>query len=56
MNPSSSVASHLQPRYRQELAINVLSKQESISHIAKQEQVSRKFLYQGVRVASDTAD
>ncbi len=51
MNPSSSVASGLQPRYRQELAINVLSKQETISHIAKQEQVSRKFIYQQKRIA-----
>lgn len=37
MNPSSSVASALQPRHRQELAINVLSKQEPISQIAQQE-------------------
>ncbi len=44
MNPSSSVASGLQPHHCQELAINVLSKQEPISQIAKQEQVSRKFL------------
>ncbi len=51
MNSSSSVASGLQPRYRQELAINVLSKQEPISHIAKQEQVSRKFLYQQKAIA-----
>ncbi len=28
MNSSASVASRLQPRYRQELAINVLSKKE----------------------------
>ena len=51
MNPSSSVASALQPRHRQELAVNVLSKQESISQIAKQEQVSRKFLYQQKAIA-----
>lgn len=51
MNPSSSVASALQPRHRQELAINVLSKQESVSQIAKQEQVSRKFLYQQKAIA-----
>ena len=51
MNPSSSVASALQPRHRQELAINVLSKQESVSQIAKQEQVSRKFIYQQKAIA-----
>ena len=51
MNPSSSVASRLQPRYRQELAINVLSKKEPISQIANQEQVSRKFLYQQKAIA-----
>ncbi len=51
MNSSSSVASGLQPRYRQELAINVLSKQEPISHIAKQKQVSRQFLYQQKAIA-----
>ena len=51
MNSFSSVASALQPRHRQELAINVLSKQESVSEIAKQEQVSRKFLYQQKAIA-----
>lgn len=51
MNSSSSVASRLQPRYRQELAINVLSKKEPISQIANQEQVSRKFLYQQKAIA-----
>ena len=56
MNPSSSVASRLQPRYRQELAINVLSKQEPISHIAKQEQVSRKFLYQQKAIAQQALE
>ena len=51
MNPSSSVASGLPSHHRQELAINVLSKQEPISHIANQEQVSRKFLYQQKAIA-----
>jgi phosphopentomutase len=51
VNPSSSVASALQPHHRQELAINVLSKQESVSQIAKQEQVSRKFIYQQKEIA-----
>ncbi len=51
MNPSSSVASGLQPLHRQELAVKVLSKREPISHLAKQEQVSRKFLYQQKAIA-----
>ena len=46
MNPFSSVASRLQSAQRQELAVQVLSKQEPISHLAAQEGVSRKFLYQ----------
>ena len=51
MNSSSSVASRLEPRHRQELAFKVLSKQEPISQIATQEQVSRKFLYQQKNIA-----
>ena len=46
MNPFSSVASRLQSAQRQELAVQVLSKQEPISHLAAQEGVSPKFLYQ----------
>ncbi len=46
MNPSSSVASRLHPVQRQEIAVKVLSKQEPITQIANQEQVSRKFIYQ----------
>lgn len=51
VNSSSSVASRLQPHHRQEIAVKVLSKQEPISHIAHQEQVSRKFLYQQKEIA-----
>ncbi|MEM8831107.1 MAG: hypothetical protein AAGE96_17375 [Cyanobacteria bacterium P01_G01_bin.19] len=51
MNSTSSIASGLQARDRQQLAINVLSQQEPISQIAKQEQVSRKFLYQQKAIA-----
>ncbi len=51
MNLSSSVASRLQSHQRQQLALDVLSKQEPISQIAKQEQVSRKFLYQQKAIA-----
>ena len=46
MNSSSCIASGLQPLDRQDLAIKVLAKKEKISHLANQEQVSRKFLYQ----------
>ncbi|MDJ0573334.1 MAG: hypothetical protein QNJ53_30455 [Pleurocapsa sp. MO_192.B19] len=52
MNLSSSVASRLQPRHRQEIAVKVLTKQEPITQIANQEQVSRKFIYQQKAIAS----
>ena len=51
MNLSSSVASRLQPRHRQEIAVKVLTKQEPITQIANQEQVSRKFIYQQKAIA-----
>ncbi len=51
MNPSPSVASALQPLHRQDLALKVLAKKEKISHLAHQEQVSRKFLYQQKDIA-----
>ncbi len=41
-----SVATSLPPAARKTLAIKVLSKTQSISHLAAQQQVSRKFLYQ----------
>ncbi len=53
MNPSSSVASRLHPVQRQEIAVKVLSKQEPVSQIANQEQVSRKFLYQQKQIAQE---
>ena len=51
MNSTSSVASGLHPNERQQLAVKILSKQESVSHLANQEQVSRKFLYQQKEIA-----
>ena len=51
MNSTSSVASGLQPRHRQDLAVKVLSKKEKLSHLAHQEGVSRKFLYQQGNIA-----
>ncbi len=56
MNPSSSVASRLQPRHRQEIAVKVLSQQEPITQIAKEEQVSRKFVYQQKAIATLALD
>ena len=51
MNSTSSVASGLQPLQRQEMAVKVLAKQEPITEIAKEEQVSRKFVYQQQAIA-----
>ena len=51
MNSSHCVASTLHPNERQQLAVKVLSKQEPITRIAQQEQVSRKFLYQQKAIA-----
>ena len=51
MNPSSSVASRLHPLQRQEIAVKVLTKQEPVTQIAHQEQVSRKFIYQQKAIA-----
>ncbi len=56
MNLSSSVASRLQSHQRQQLALDVLSKQEPISQIAKQEQVSRQFLYQQKAIAQQALE
>ncbi len=46
MSQSSSVASTLPPPKRKQLAIEVLSKAEPVTHMAAREQVSRKFIYQ----------
>ncbi|WP_019506146.1 hypothetical protein [Pleurocapsa sp. PCC 7319] len=51
MNSTSSVASGLQPLQRQAMAVKVLTKQEPITEIAKEEQVSRKFVYQQQAIA-----
>ncbi len=51
MNPSNCVASGLHPLQRQELAVKVLSKKSKISHLAHEEGVSRKFLYQQQDIA-----
>jgi transposase-like protein len=41
-----SVAASLPPDFRQKLSIEVLSKSKPVSHLAREHQVSRKFLYQ----------
>lgn len=46
MNSSNCVASGLHPLQRQEIAVKVLTKQEPVTQIAQQKQVSRKFIYQ----------
>ena len=46
MSPSLSIAASLSPDIRQKLAIEVLSKSKSITHLATEHQVSRKFLHQ----------
>ncbi len=51
-----SVAASLPPAARKTLAIEVLSKTKPISHLAAQQQVSRKFLYQQGQKASEALD
>ncbi len=51
MNPSNCVAPSLHPLQRQELAVKILSKKSKISHLAHEEGVSRKFLYQQQDIA-----
>ena len=56
MNSTFSVASHLQPRHRQEIAVKVLSQQEPITQIAQEKQVSRKFVYQQQAIAQQALE
>ena len=56
MNSTDSVASRLQPRHRQQIAVKVLSQQEPIIQIAKEKQVSRKFVYQQKVIAQQALD
>ena len=56
MNSSSCVATTLSPSQRQELALQVLTKTEPVTHIAKEHQVSRKFLYQQIHKANDALE
>ena len=51
-----SVAASLPPAARKTLAIEVLSKTQPISHLAAEQQVSRKFLYQQGQKANEALD
>ena len=51
-----SVAASLPPAARRNLAIEVLAKTEPISHLAAQNQVSRKYLYQQGQKANQALD
>ncbi len=56
MNSTDSVASRLQSLQRQEIALLVLAQQEHITEIAKEKQVSRKFVYQQKSIAQQALD
>lgn len=56
MSPSTPVAASLPPSIRKDLAIQVLTKTEPVSHLAAQHQVSRKFLYQQRHKADEALD
>ena len=47
----SCPAKHLAPQQRRDLAIQVLARTETVSELARQHEVSRKFLYQQVHTA-----
>jgi transposase-like protein len=53
MNQTSSPAAQLQPHQRQQIALRVLTKQETISGMAEEEGVSRKFLYKQGHIAQN---
>ena len=56
MNQAASVAASLAPEHRKKLAIKVLAKNQSITNLAREEQVSRKFLYQQKQKATDAIE
>ena len=56
MSHPMSAAASLPPAARKTLAIEVLAKTQPVSHIASQQQVSRKFLYQQGQKASEALD
>ena len=56
MIQTSSVAANLPPGIRKHLAVKVLSKQEPVTQIAEQYDVSRKFLYQQKETAAEALE
>ncbi len=52
----TSLATSLGPTERKTLSLQVLTRSESVSHLAQNYQVSRKFLYQQAAKASDALD
>ncbi len=56
MSQKPSIAALLDPEQRKKLAIKVLTKSQSITNLAREEQVSRKFLYQQKQKAKNAID
>ena len=56
MTQAPSVASSLPPATRQQLAVDMLSKTESVSRMAEQHEVSHKFLYQQKEKATEALE
>ncbi len=56
MSQKPSIAALLDPEQRKKLAIKVLTKNQSITNLALEEQVSRKFLYQQKQKATDAIE
>ena len=56
MNQAVSIAATLPPEHRKKLAIKVLAKNESITHLAAKEKVSRQFLYRQKNHATSAID
>jgi len=53
---NTSTASSLAPNQRKQLALNVLQRTQPVSHLAQDNDVSRKFLYQQAAKASEGLD
>ncbi|MEO0647748.1 MAG: hypothetical protein AAFZ17_16585 [Cyanobacteria bacterium J06650_10] len=56
MTPALSIAASLSPDTRQDIGIQVLSRSQSVSHIAATHQVSCKFVYQQGNKAQQALD
>ena len=52
----SCPAQRLLPQQRRDLAIQVLARTETVSELARQHEVSRKFLYQQAHTAEETLE